>query len=101
MQWMEIIKVQTAGREAREHCRDSLAAFKGIHSVPDLVEIRHLDNATIDGWHILLLDWDSAYPELPGSRVGQTLIDELKRFGMVDHSVWTAPESKPKHTGEP
>ena len=97
MEWMEIIRVQTAGRETTELCRNCLSAFKPI-GVPHLANIRHLDNAAIDGWHILIIEWDSQITQCNGSRAGQAIVKELGRFGMVDHSVWVGSKTTQKKT---
>ena len=93
MNWMEIIKVQTAGCEASKKCRDYLEQYKPGRDGSGPTAIKRYDNATIAGWHAIVLTWTTDSPKLPGSGMARALIHELKQFGMVDHSVWIAPDS--------
>jgi hypothetical protein len=42
----------------------------------------------------LCLLWKTARPEPLGSRVGLHLTDTLKKYGLVDHSVWVEKDEK-------
>ena len=101
MSWLEIIKVQTAGSQAASACRDYLAQIGPPQEAQGSTEILQYHNATIDGCFMLALRWTTGRIPAQGSGLAHSIIRELKRFGLVDHSVWSGPKSVQGLAGEP
>ena len=101
MPWLEIIKVQTAGSQAASACRDYLAQIGSPLETPGSTQILQYHNATIDGCFMLALRWTTDRRAALGSGLAHSIIRELKRFGLVDHSVWSASKSVQGLAGEP
>ena len=90
MEWIEMIKVQTAGSKASVACKDYLAQFQLEKNASDPPTIKKYQNAHVDGSHAILLRWSTAPPGDSGSHLAQQLGNLLKDYGMVSHSVWIA-----------
>jgi len=88
MSWVEIIKVQTADRQAAVDCTDYLETLKRERSAATGPEVRVYNNAAFLGQHMISLKWHSPLPEMPSSEVSRVLVHKLKKFGLVDHSIW-------------
>jgi len=93
MKWMEIIKVQTVSQKASGACRDYLEQVESVQNISGLATIRRYRHATVEGCQVVVLAWTSDPVNVSGSRLAQSFIHEMKRFGMVDHSVWVSPDS--------
>lgn len=92
MKWIEIIKVQTAGSKASKACRNYLEQIELVQDETGPEEIMRYQNASISGFHLVMLHWTMDFSSLSISHQAQLLIGELKHFGMVDHSVWIQPD---------
>ena len=95
MKWLEVIKVQTAsGLESRTE--EELAALaKDVlnnQSSSGLLETVLYSHASIPGCFAMQLIWDTDTPNIQGSLLGLRLTQNMKSFGMVDHSVWIGKE---------
>jgi hypothetical protein len=95
MSWIEMIKVQTAGRQAAEGCRNYLKALKYESMDDHGSEIRIYTHAAFPELQMIRLKWHSAHPEMPFSKISGVIIHELKQFGLVDHSIWVHSDSEP------
>lgn len=89
MSWIEIIKVQTAERQAAEACWNFLNAFEHESAEYISAEISIYSHAAFSLHQLIHLHWHSEHPVMPSSKVSEMLIHELKQFGLVDHSIWT------------
>jgi hypothetical protein len=92
MRWLEIIKIQSAiGKEST--VKERLQALnQNIPKHPDnlgLVEVTIYHHASVPGFFVIYLKWDTENAQTLGSLVGLNLSQTLKAFGLVDHSVWT------------
>ncbi len=86
MKWLEIILLRTAG--APKAPDDQFRALTDSLSAAGLVEAVFYKNASITGDLALVLHWDTEEPKPWGSDLALGLKQELKRRGLVDHSVW-------------
>jgi len=87
MKWIEWIKVQTANlaETTLYYIRD---LTKEIVETPGLVSIEVYMDSVISGNIALLLLWEVDKPQPQGSMIGLQLAGELKKVGLVAHSVW-------------
>ena len=90
MIWMEFIKVQSAHSKVAAMLQNFVVDCKKCHGLLDAKVFVH---AMFKDCSLCLL-WKTARPEPLGSRVGLHLTDTLKKYGLVDHSVWVEKYEK-------
>ena len=88
MIWMEFIKVQTAGSNVASLLKDFVLECKQCKGLLDAKVFVH---AMIEDCSLCLL-WKTNKLEPQGSSVGLHLSNTLKKYGLVDHSVWVEKE---------
>lgn len=87
MEWLEIIKLRTDGPgPLPEDLLAEIAAFPGSEAP---AEARVYAHGTVSNDLMILLRWRTDAPRPWGSDVAQGLSRELKRYGLVDYSVWS------------
>jgi hypothetical protein len=91
MRWLEIIFIRT-GRVSEGRIDPVIEKMTKVYEVPHLVEAACYSHAMIPGDYAVILSWDIYQPNL-GSDLALGLMQELKRFGLVDHSLWVAGET--------
>ena len=84
MKWMEFIKIQTTEPDVTEILLDFAAECKKCHG---LLEAKVFRNSSVDDCSLCLL-WKTNKTKQFGSRIGLQLSDTLKKYGLVDHSIW-------------
>ncbi len=77
--------VGNAGKEVHDFLEEIAAS---LHE-PGLTDVALYNNAAISGDFVLALLWDTEKPLVWGSNIGLGFVNDLKRLGLVDHSVWT------------
>ena len=88
MKWLELIKVKAA-RFPKEAAAYRLLAFaKDIENSPGLSAADVYAHASVNGDFAISLLWDTDPPQPTGSLRGLNLREALKKYGLVDHSVW-------------
>ncbi len=88
MIWMEFIKVQTARSNIAAILQNFVSECKKCHG---LVDAKVFVHTLVDDCSLCLL-WDTNRLEPQGSSVGLHLSKTLKKYGLVDHSVWIEKE---------
>lgn len=100
MEWLEIIKLRTDGPvPLPDELLEEIAAFPGSERP---AEARIYAHGTVSNDLMILLRWRTRAPQPWGSDVAQGLSRELKRYGLVDYSVWSEkppPDSAKKRRG--
>jgi len=92
MIWMEFIKVQTARSNVAAMLKNFALECK---QYTGLLDARVFVHAMVEDCSLCLI-WKTDKAELPGSSLGLHLSNTLKKYGLVDHSVWVEKEE----TGE-
>jgi hypothetical protein len=90
MQWLEIIKLRSAGKDNRL-LEELLLSVKKFNQ-SGLVERRTFRHAALESDWSVHLHWESEQPEQNGSSLGLRLAKALEEFGLVDHSTWVEKE---------
>ena len=90
MIWMEFIKVQTARSNVTAMLRGFVSECKRCKGLLDAKVFTH---AMVDDCSLCLL-WKTKRFEPQGSSVGLHLTNTLKKYGLVDHSVWVEKDEK-------
>jgi hypothetical protein len=87
MKWMEWIKLQTANMsETTTHHLAGLS--QAIMGAPGLAAVQVYEHASVTGDVAFLLLWETEQPQPQGSLVGIQLAGELRKVGLVAHTVW-------------
>lgn len=92
MAWVEMIKVRTAGNKELDADDTLPETVSKLCHAPGLAEIRYLVHGNVPGDRMVILQWETPRPPILGSELSHGLIQELKRFGPVDYSVWVHKE---------
>jgi hypothetical protein len=87
---MEFIKVQASHSKVAPMLQNFVEDCKKCYGLLDAKVFVH---AMFKDCSLCLL-WKTARPEPLGSRVGLHLTDTLKKYGLVDHSVWVENDEK-------
>lgn len=87
MRWIEVIKVRTLERteNVREHLVMVGRTFAGIQGLVNADVYTGLTNPTDIAIHLL---WENDRKPPQGSEIALRIVEELKKFGLVDHSIW-------------
>lgn len=86
MKWLEVIRLRSA-----EKCLavlDELLISISKVDQTGLAEMKVYRHADLETDFSLHLYWDAERMEQQGSTLGLRLTQALKKFGLVDHSVW-------------
>ena len=79
MKWLEVIKLQ-----ATADCSTLLDAV--VQS--GLTNMKAYRHAVLKDDFCVILYWDSEQVEKNGSMPGLRLVQSLREFGLIDHSIW-------------
>ena len=88
MKWVEMIKVRAAGRKETDADDTLPETIAKIGSAPGLADIKYFVHGNVPGDRMIILVWATPRPPVLGSELSHGLIQELKRYGPVDYSVW-------------
>jgi hypothetical protein len=86
MKWLEVIKLRSAGGSLGL-LEELLLPLSGSNQ-SGLVEMKTYRHAALENDLSVHIHWESERPEQNGSALGFRLVQALKEFGLVDHSVW-------------
>ncbi len=84
MKWMECIKIQTSRLDVGTKLLDFVDECKKCHG---LLAAKVYNHATVSDCSFYLF-WNTETAKLQGSSIGIQLCNTLKKYGLVDHSVW-------------
>jgi len=104
MKGLEVIRVQSSSSQERDmeksliHLREEVLQGPACAGLVAFIPLRQADMPGSFAIHLL---WDSEVPAAQGSVLGWNLVETLKEFGLVNHSVWLAvpPEGLSLDTG--
>jgi len=88
MKWLEFIRVQAASIPQESVAFRLLAFAKSLENTPGLSAADVYAHASVNGDFAISLLWDTDQPQPMGSILGLNLSETLKKYGLVDHSVW-------------
>jgi hypothetical protein len=87
---MEFIKVQTAQSNVAAMLRKFVGECKRSKG---LLDVKVFTHSMVEDCSLCLL-WKTKKFEPLGSNVGMHLTNTLKKYGLVDHSVWVEKDEK-------
>lgn len=88
MRWIENVRLR-----ATEYIVDDLISEISAHlqkpkDLPGLLRASFYTNAALPGDLTITFVWETMQSNVWGSESGQLLSRYLKRFGLVDHTIW-------------
>ena len=87
MAYLEIIKIQT--QPNTEPALELVGSAVAADSDRDLLSCKILRNSDITNELMVILTWKTKRRPPWGSPLAQGLVQEFRRLGLVDHSVWS------------
>ncbi len=88
MEWIEFIKVRRSGSQDPGEVSILFNRAKVHLEPPGLIEANVYAHASIPGDLCLTLAWNTDRPRPEGSVLALSLVQEFRRSGLVDHTVW-------------
>ena len=95
MNWIEIITLRSNGNVQESLIRELLKPVAEDEESNGLIAMKIYRNAWINTDMSVHLHWKSTPAELRGSAMGLRLVQTLKEFGLVNHSIWV--EERKQH----
>ena len=86
MKWLEVVNLRSAGKDSGLLKEFLLPMAKVGQS--GLVEMKTYRYAAMETDWSVHLHWESDRPDQNGSLLGLRLVQALKEFGLIDHSIW-------------
>lgn len=86
MEWLEMVSART--ELDGDAYGELVAQFQSPTDIPGLVDARIFRQVSVPNALMILLTWNSAVPQTWGSDLALGLIAELRKHGLVDHSIW-------------
>lgn len=101
MRWMEMITLRAAQRQGKDEEIAGILSdsVRQMGQPEGLLEAKILSCASFRSDLALNLVWETNRPERNGSRLGLSLAQTLKTFGLVEHTIWTEENSDSGPTG--
>ena len=92
MMWIEVIKLRSPGIKEDIPDKNLLAKLAQVNRAGGPWEMQIYCHATVESDMAVHLIWKTGFPESGGSAVGMQVVEFLKPFGLVNHSVWVQEE---------
>jgi hypothetical protein len=86
--WLEIIELRTASGKRASFDLYLKNVVEDLEREPGSLNLSVFSHTTLDCDYMLQLHHQSQQVELHGSDFGLRLVDALKDFGLVNHTVW-------------
>jgi hypothetical protein len=94
MKWLEIIELRSVDSNRELLKRQLKALIDEAHKKAEQQAIKVYNHVAIDTDFSIHLLYDSVKADINGSPLGLQLVSTLKKFGLVNHSVWIEKLSK-------
>lgn len=88
MEWIEIIRLRMHQDKDRQVKIFLKAVFAELLEVPGLEKVDFYRNGSVPTDMGLHLSWRGPSAETHGSQLGVNISENLKDFGLLDHSIW-------------
>lgn len=93
MKWIEVIKLRSPGIKEDIPDKNILVKLAQVNRTGGPREIQIYRHATLESDMSVHLTWITGSPESGESAVGMQIIEFLKPFGLVNHSIWAQEET--------
>ena len=94
MRWIEIIRFRAAGKQTKGRSTEFSDLISDVFNIHGQADVSIYANPLLRGDLCIQIFWNKETVATQGSRLGINLAQALKRFGLVDHSVWIRVEDE-------
>lgn len=97
MKWIEMIKIQAASGQGgilNDELTTLVQTMQRHSDCQGLTKISFCQHGTVPDCFALHLWWETTSPEHQGSKTALGLMESLRNFGLLYHSVWIEQEEK-------
>jgi hypothetical protein len=101
MAWMELIRLRAIQGQIEAANGLLLGLLKDMAAEKDLRSVRLYQSIGLRTDLAMSLLWSGDAPARKGTRAGLSIIELLKPFGLVEHSVWLEQASSPNSVDKP
>ena len=88
MKWLEVIELHTAAQKKESLDLYIKCLFEDLNKESNQVILKVLSHVAIDCDYLIQLSHQSQQAKINGSDFGLRLVQALKNYGLVNHSVW-------------
>jgi len=88
MQWIEIIKVRSAGTGETEAVADIFKDFSRMDKGTQPTTVKLYHHASVESDLCIHIYWDSETMPSRKSPMGLRIVDAIGPLGTVNHSIW-------------
>lgn len=88
MEWIEIIRLRTQPDVEPSVIRWLKDMIRGMNGIPGLDEVKIYTHSAIPGDISLHIMWNTVQGLFKESEVGLMIADTLRKYGILDHTVW-------------
>ncbi len=92
MRWIEIIRFRDSGNQTKGASTEFSDLINDIFNMKGQADVTVYSNPVLPGDLCIQIFWDKEIVANQGSRLGISLAQALRRFGLVDHSAWVSLE---------
>ena len=93
MKWTEIITLRTSETPVKEVVADILKSVGANSSMGKPAKLKLFSHATVESDLSSHIQWEATSMDRGKSLLGFELVDMLREFGLVNHSVWIEEET--------
>ena len=88
MEWIEIIRLRTQPDVESSIITTLRELIRNINGTPGLNEARIYSHSAVPGDVSLHIMWNTVHDIFKESEIGLMIADALKKYGILDHSIW-------------
>jgi len=89
MKWVEMIRLRSSPESLARGMSGIVEQTREISGLPGVEDAMVIKHALYEGDLAVVLTWDNDRRPVR-TREGLMVAEQLQRYGMVDHGVWTA-----------
>lgn len=86
--WQETLRIRTKSSDARHTSREVAKFLDELTRPLDLVDFQIYLSGAHQNEVMLVMDWGSTAPDPNGSELANSLAFSMKKYGLVDLSLW-------------
>ena len=89
MKYIELIRLRTTGNYSDKIVQILMETIDTNKTAKEHYDIHFFKNTPVKTDFLVLIKYHTDSIEPHGSQVGQKLCESLKKFGLINHTIWT------------
>ena len=89
MKYIELIRLRTTGNYSDEIVQILMETMDTNKTTDKRCDIHFFKNTPLKTDFLVLIVYYADIIDPHGSRIGQELCESLKKFGLINHTIWT------------